>query len=413
MTILQLTSTLSGGAGIEVLSMHRTLIKLGHDSYIINRGKYLIDSSNNQTELRNVSNHFSKILRIINRLLFRSIKINLVYAPYNLYERFLCYDAKKILESVPHTPDIIFVKWASDFSNARFLSQLKKYTNSKIIISFIDQAPLTGGCHYPNECEQFMTGCGDCPMSESNYFKKCVKRNFQYKKKFLPHDALVWVASTGDYELVKMSPLYQNHRVIKNLLTLDADKFVIADKYEAKIRLGIDPTKKVILCGSSKINEPRKGIKYLVEAINQIKYNNFILLIVGGDDIEGIKCEVQHTGYLNIEQLISTYQAADIFVCPSVADSGPLMINQSIMIGTPVVSFPIGVSKDLVHTMKTGYLAKLRDAKDLAKGIDLILSLSENEYNEMSIHCREFAVNLYNTTKSKSSLDNFIKKITK
>ena len=184
------------------------------------------------------------------------------------------------------------------------------------------------------------------------------------------------------------------------------------DKYEAKIRWGIDPIKKVILCGSSKINEPRKGIKYLVEAINQIKYKNFILLLVGGDDIAGVDCEVQHTGYLNTEQLKSAYQAADVFVCPSIADSGPLMINQSIMTGTPVVSFPIGVSKDLVHTMKTGYLAKLHDAKDLAKGIDLILSLSENEYNEMSMLCREFAVNLYNTTKSKSSLDNFIKKIT-
>lgn len=412
MTILQLTSTLSGGAGIEVLNMHHALIKLGHDSYIINRGKYLIDSSNNKTVLRNVSNHISKILRYINRLLFRRIKINQVYAPYNLFERFLCYDAKKILASIPHTPDIIFVKWASDFSNARFLSQLKKYTNAKIVISFIDQAPLTGGCHYPNECEQFMTGCSDCPMSESYYFKQCIKRNFQYKKKYLPQDALVWVASTGDYELVMKSPLYNNHRVVKNLLTLDADKFILTDRYEAKIRWGIDPIKKVILCGSSKINEPRKGIKNLVEAINQIKYKNFILLLVGGDDIAGVDCEVQHTGYLNTEQLISAYQAADLFVCPSIADSGPLMINQSIMTGTPVVSFPIGVSKDLVHTMKTGYLAKLQDANDLAKGIDLILSLSENEYNEMSMRCREFAVNLYNTTKSKSSLDNFIKKIT-
>lgn len=412
MTILQLTSTLSGGAGIEVLNMHNDLIKLGHDSYIINRGKYLIDSSNNQTILRNVSNHIGKILRLINRLLFRRIKINQVYAPYNLYERFLCYDAKKILASIPHTPDIIFVKWASDFSNARFLSQLKKYTNSKIVISFIDQAPLTGGCHYPNECEQFMKDCGNCPMSESYYFKKCIKRNFQYKKRYLPHDALVWVASTGDYELAKKSPLYNNYRIIKNLLTLDADKFVITDKYEAKKKWGIDPTKKVILCGSSKISEPRKGIKYLIEAINQIICKNFLLLLIGGDDIEGINCEVQHTGYLNTEQLISAYQAADVFVCPSIADSGPLMINQSIMTGTPVVSFPIGVSKDLVHTMKTGYLATLQDANDLAKGIDLILSLSKNEYNEMSMRCREFSVNLYNTTKSKSSLDNFIKKIT-
>ena len=53
----------------------------------------------------------------------------------------------------------------------------------------------------------------------------------------------------------------------------------------------------------------------------------------------------------------------------SIEDSGPMMINESIMCGTPVVCFDMGVARDLVHTGRTGYRAALRDSSDLAFGI--------------------------------------------
>lgn len=411
MTILQITSTISGGAGIEVMNMHQDLIDLGHDSYVIDRGRYFIDKNNRKTILKGVSLYYGKLCRAINRVFFKTIHINMAYAPYNLYERFLCYSAKRILRQLPQKPDIIFIKWASDFSNARFVAELRKHTKAKIVISLIDQAPLTGGCHYPNDCKQYRIGCIDCPMSSSTYFKHCIQKNFQYKKHYLPNNLLVWVASTGDEEIVKNSLLYKNQKVIKNLLTIDSDLFIPSSNIAAKSLWGIHPDKKVILSGSSHINEPRKGIWYLVEALKKIKNNNFVLLLVGKDRPAGIECDVVHTGYLTQEKLVSAYQAADVFVCPSIADSGPLMINQAIMVGTPVVSFPIGVSKDLVHNGETGYLAMLGNSDDLAKGVDTILGLSEEKYQELSSNCRNFAVNLYNTHESKSSLNHFLNKI--
>jgi len=86
---------------------------------------------------------------------------------------------------------------------------------------------------------------------------------------------------------------------------------------------------------------------------------------------------------------VRAYQMADIFVSPSIEDSGPMMINESIMCGTPVVSFNMGVASDLVITNETGYLAMLRDAHDLANGIRELLTLSDKNYQLMKKNCRQ------------------------
>jgi len=72
-----------------------------------------------------------------------------------------------------------------------------------------------------------------------------------------------------------------------------------------------------------------------------------------------------------------------------------MMINQSIMTGTPVVSFEMGVSEDLVLTAKTGYRAAVRNSIDLAKGIDCVLSLTDDEHEKMCETCRTFAIHNY------------------
>lgn len=411
MKILQFTYVLNGGAGQEVLSMHDALVKLGHESYIVYAGKYVVDSQNNQFTLAGVSNWMGKILRAICKFLFSFIKIDNTYAPYNLFERYMCYNAKKILDQISFDPDIIFIKWVSGFVNARFIADLKKFSKAKIVISFIDQAPLTGGCHYPIDCLQFMNECINCPMSKSKLFKKCIHENYKYKKRYLPNELLIMIASSGDEKLLKKSKLYTNQKILKVLPTINSNEFKPEDKISAKEAFDIDAKKKVILCGSSNLKESRKGMSYLIEAIKLMKYKDFVLLIIGNQELENIDCDVRYAGYLSKAKLIKAYQAADVFVCPSIADSGPMMVSQSIMTGTPVVAFPIGVSNDLVHRLLTGYRAKFCDIEDLANGVDFILSLSDEQYKKMSRNCRRLAKKKYDINNSELSLSNLIKMI--
>ena len=114
---------------------------------------------------------------------------------------------------------------------------------------------------------------------------------------------------------------------------------------------------------------------------------------------------------MNEAQLIQLYQMADVYVCATLADAGPMMVNQALLCGCPVVAFPVGVSVELVQTGQTGYLAKYGDSADLAKGVDVILSLAQKEWNEMSANCRKLGVDTYADPNEVDTIDNFIARI--
>ena len=100
----------------------------------------------------------------------------------------------------------------------------------------------------------------------------------------------------------------------------------------------------------------------------------------------------KHIGYLNGDkELAEAYQIATVFVSSSIQDSGPMMINESIMCGTPVVSFKMGVAEDLVVNGETGHIAELKSFEGLAYGISKILNLDYIDYKEMREKCRKLA----------------------
>jgi glycosyltransferase involved in cell wall biosynthesis len=144
-------------------------------------------------------------------------------------------------------------------------------------------------------------------------------------------------------------------------------------------------------------------------------HEDILLLIAGELDTTQISFpfEYRELGMLkNNEDLVAIYHAATLFVCPSIEDSGPMMVNQSIMAGTPVVSFEMGVSQDLVITGETGYRAKLMDSEDLAKGIASVLSLKNTDYEIMCTNCRKIALDNYSLKVSTDKLLKFIQQDT-
>lgn len=164
----------------------------------------------------------------------------------------------------------------------------------------------------------------------------------------------------------------------------------------------------MIFIGAKNINDDRKGFKYLLEALKILKtliqqepgLTDKVFLLIAGEATHKIKdllpFENINLGMLdNNYGVASAYQAADVYVCPSIEDAGPSMVNQSIMCGTPVVSFAQGVSLDIVITGKTGHLARLKDSEDMAKGIYDILRMPDDEYAKMKNNCRDFAMELY------------------
>jgi glycosyltransferase involved in cell wall biosynthesis len=327
----------------------------------------------------------------------------------DLQEQKRYYHTREILKRADLKPDAIILFFVRGFLNARNIYELNKLTNAPVYLVMYDMAPLTGGCHYAWDCKGYQMSCGSCPGLYSSNPNDITFRNLAYKKKYLDRTDLHVVASTELQRiLAKESTLLKNHEVHKTLIAFDKDVFRPVNKKSIRDKYGIGAEKKVIFFGAWRLYDERKGMKYLLEAIKilerKIMYDaelkGRILLLIAGTGIEHLRDDLPFE-YYNLGMLdnkfgiASAYQLADVFVCPSIEDAGPTMINQSIMCGTPVVSFEMGVALDLVINGKTGYRAKLRDSNELAQGLYDILLASDFENDKMAKNCRELAMELF------------------
>jgi len=97
-------------------------------------------------------------------------------------------------------------------------------------------------------------------------------------------------------------------------------------------------------------------------------------------------------GYINMAALARCYAAADVFACPSIEDSGPMMINESMMSGTPVVAFRMGVVEDLLEDGSTGRIVPLGDVSAYARALADVLDWDPARAALARAGCRETAL---------------------
>ena len=94
------------------------------------------------------------------------------------------------------------------------------------------------------------------------------------------------------------------------------------------------------------------------------------------------------------EKIIDLYNAADVFVIPSLQDNLPNTIIESFACGTPVVGFNSGGIGEMIDHKLNGYLAEYKSSVDLAHGIKWVLE--NDKYKELSQHARQKVLNEYN-----------------
>lgn len=264
-------------------------------------------------------------------------------------------------------------------------------------------APMTGLCHYAWDCIGYTKECGSCPALYSKNHNDQSRVNYTFKKMYIDKTEIIPVAATEwQFKQLYSSSLYKDKRKFKVLLSIDEKQYCPANKTKARQELGLPNDKKIIFFRAGSASEKRKGFKKLIETLNilseKMEDSSIIHLAIAGKTRVNLKGMLPFSctllGYLDHNTLPKAFQAADVFVSPSIEDSGPMMVNQSIMCGTPVVAFEMGVVLDLVITGQTGYRAKLKDNADLAKGLKYILKLNEQEYKKMSENCRALGLEL-------------------
>jgi glycosyltransferase involved in cell wall biosynthesis len=393
--ILNLSAIDYGGAGKFAVDFHHLMLGAGYQSYMVVKESKTNEPEINQYETTMLEQPIGKLLRKIRKRSWGDDIFSYDFYFYNKYERYSVVSAQNLINTLPAIPDIIFLHWVTDFVNAKLVHDLKRLTNAKIYWLLIDNAPLTGGCHYPWNCQEFEQNCDNCPAILSAQYKWIAKENLAFRRKYLPADMGVIAFSKSDYERAQKSALFRDKQIVKLFGYVDETVFKPGNKVAARTRFGLPENKKIIFFGASSLKEKRKGMQLLLESLALLENDDFHLLIAGSGNTSITSLPATHVGHLTEYELVTAYQAADVFVCPSIEDSGPIMINQALMCGTPVVAFDTGVAQDLVINGETGYIAAIGDIVGMANGMARILGLTDHDREKLFMQCADMATRMY------------------
>ena len=366
------TSDIMGGAAKAAYRLHNAMRSSGIDSSMLVQNKCGVGLMDIQSISKLDDKLFSKFRSIINQRLAPSI-----VAEYGLFSTAII-GADPSRHHLIESADIIYLHWVNgNFLSLNSLSKLLRL-NKRIYWFLHDMWPITGGCHHSFECLKFQSTCSQCQMLSVPAKRDASFRQFTLKEKiYAGSKELEFVApSKWLVDNAKRSNLTRGREVhhIPNLI--DTEVFKPIDSKFARQVLNLPMNSKIILFGAdSGTKNPYKGWKFLKEALFNIKYSDNLCLVIFGSEYDDqisneLPYPVRFLGRLTDEySLVLTYNAADVFVTPSIADNFPNTVLESLACGTPVVGFQTGGLPDLI-TEAEGYLAKYKDCIDLAKGID-------------------------------------------
>lgn len=302
--------------------------------------------------------------------------------------------AKKVLRKCPFTPEIIYINWVPDFLTAKTVFDLYQLTGAEIVISMIDEAILSL-CHYHCDCEQFKSGCTNCPSVRCKWIPRYV---MSQRKKYWSDIPMSILGANNDTILAKQVDYLKNKEFYPNV-PIPTIPFV-STKKEARDALALPNDDFIIFAGAHYLYEKRKGFDLLSESLNffagRMKGNgrNVTLLLIGygsndiARKINGINVIAKE--FIKGNDFYNAYYACDVYASPTLADSGPMMVNFAIACGRPVIAFPIGYALDLVVSKETGYMAEYGNAIDFAKGIEYFYSLDEKAIKRFEENCRRW-----------------------
>lgn len=148
----------------------------------------------------------------------------------------------------------------------------------------------------------------------------------------------------------------------------------------------------------------KRVIDKFVKKLTADEQTNVCILTVGNDYFSSI-CDISSTysifdlGIVDKTLLIKAYNASDLFLCASIDDAGPSMINQSLMCGTPVVSYKIGTTLDVIESGKSGFYSDIRDVNTMAENVHRIFELKLEQKANIREFSREIAL-MHNSKKA-------------
>jgi glycosyltransferase involved in cell wall biosynthesis len=377
---------ISGGAAIAGYRLHEGLLAQGIDSRLL--VGTMKTSSDRVASVPPKYRIEKQLLRVTSRFGFN----NLNYIS--------SFDIPK--HSFYKNADILnFHNLHNDYFNYLAIPSLTE--NKPAVFTLHDMWSFTGHCIYSYDCDRWKIGCGKCPYPDTYPAVSIDNTHLEWKLKnwvYSRSNLTIVIPSNWLVEQAQQSMLkrFSIHHIPNGI---DTEAYQPLDSEQCRLVLGIPTNKKVLMFGAESLKDSRKGGDLLLKALQSLPESlkaETVLLILGngGEAIaDAVKMTTLNLGYVSSDRLKSiAYSAADLFIFPTRADNLPLVLQESMACGTPMVSFKIGGVPDLVRPGVTGYLATPDDADDFCKGIVELLE-DENLRDRMSQNCRAIVLAEY------------------
>lgn len=344
-------------------------------------------------------------LYLKNTLLGRSFKLDLENSQYCFFtDDDKAVSANKILNKIKgFTPDVISLHYVGTFLSAQTVWDLYKKTNAHFIFNFTDEEFLGGGCHYHCDCNGYLNHCIDCPALVKG--KEKAKRQLEQRRELWKDIPKTIRGVPYDIEKALLTSHFCNAHMIPRI---SCPKVVYTEKNVARKRFKLREDDFVIMLGAYSLNDKRKGFEFAIEGILKfcgkkgIENEKVRILLAGKESIDKSVFKnvcVIETGFLNKEDLFLAFCSSDLFLSSTIADSGPYMVNYAFALGTPVVSFDLGVAHSLIEDGKNGFLADYKKSESIATAITKYYMMTEEERNIIKknalVKIRSFSNNSY------------------
>lgn len=287
--------------------------------------------------------------------------------------------------------DVIHLHWINQ--GMLSLSSIRKILRSgkPVVWTMHDIWPATAICHVTLGCRAFTTRCRHCQLLPGGGSDHDLAASIWYRKQQLLDDGNIYYVACSKWleSEAKSSSLLKGHKVTAIPNPIDTHIYKKGDKTEARRRLGLPLDRRLILFASQRVTNENKGMNYLIEACRLLTdIPRLGLVILGGhaeEVVAQLPLEVWPLGYINDEQrIVDAYNAADVFVLPSLSENLPNTIMEAMACGVPCVGFRVGGIPEEIDHGRNGYVADYRSAEDLSRGIRWILT--EADYDALSHH---------------------------
>lgn len=283
--------------------------------------------------------------------------------------------------------DIIHLHWINKgFISIKSLNQLISL-NKPIVWTMHDMWPITGGCHYSDECTNYKSTCGNCFMLKNPNNQDLSNRIWRSKQQlFQKKNAITFVTCSK-----WLQSITQSSSLAANQSVTSIPNCINTERYKQAHR-SLDSSKIALLFQAMNIGDQRKGFEYFLQSLKTLKRlnanlcDNIVINVIGkanpSNYIQDLGFTVEYSGLLkNESEVIKAYQKAHLYIIPSLQDNLPNTVMEALSCSLPVIGFNTGGIPEMVVHKHNGYIAPKKDSEDLARGILWALSDPVNYSN--------------------------------